>query len=514
MDSTNPEEEKFSPSQQYAIDYALTGGNFFLTGGGGTGKSFVTNTIVQKLREKGHIVQVTSTTGVSAIHINAVTIHSFSGIGIGNYTHSEIETRAKDKRIMSMWRDIDVLIIDEISMLKCDYFEKLELIARCCRGSRDIFGGLQIIAVGDFYQLPPVVNDHENHANVKRFCFESPLWFKVFPKTIELTTVFRQADNVFSSLLERVREGKTTESDFQVLKSRVRARFPNDGIFPTKLYANRKNVNVENDSALSKLNGREFVYKAIISGPCRIIKDVYTQFASQSISKQIVTKFHNIIEKICPIEKTIKLKIGAQVILACNLDTPNGLVNGSRGVVMGFDQTPPHNPVVKFVNGKMLLVPFYSWKVRINKENYMSLCHVPLSLAYAYTIHKSQSQTLDRVLADLGKGIFEPGQAYVALSRVKSLDGLSLLSIEKTSLRCNNTVKQFYDYIRKQNQTETKTEQKTEIETNNDTSDTQRRTFNRLKRKRIEDDDDDDVDVDVNDKTDKDIDDKNNTIFS
>ena len=308
------------------------------------------------------------------------------------------------------WQSVQILVVDEVSMIDTALFDKLEYIARSIRKNPLPFGGIQLILTGDFLQLPPV-------KSAGGFCFESRSWLDCVPVTIELQSVFRQDDSSLVSILNSFRRGVVDAKAAAAMQSCINRKFDTtDGIEATELYAMKKQVSEENDDRLAKLDAAEVEYAALDKGTATYLEQL--------------TRSCNAVERLV-------LKEGAQVMLLKNLTSV--LVNGSRGVVVSFDvqesddiqsdhrRVSPSGrwPRVKFTTGAELTLLPERWDVEVNHKSVASRTQVPLMLAWSLTVHKCQGMTLDRVSLHLGS-IFEYGQAYVALSRIRSLDSLSI----------------------------------------------------------------------------------------
>ena len=420
-----------SRGQKNALTLMLKGKNIFLTGPAGTGKSEIINCFV-KNRPRSKRVHITSTTGISAIKIKGRTIHSFAGIGTGTADVEVLITRIlKERPLKEKWRSVDVLIIDEISMLSAELFDKLEAIARCVRQSVEPFGGIQIILCGDFLQLPNVEGE---------FCFTAESWDSVVGNnTIELTEIMRQDNVQFQRCLNAVRIGAIDADTRRLLEERVGAELDDSfsGILPTRLFPTNREVDILNDEELDKLAeaGREFIEYEMKITPYPSVK---TQWLDSTI-EQFVKR------TIFP--TSVQLCIDAQVMLLSNLDQDAGLVNGSRGVVTGFVEQYPR---VKFANGREETITEATIEHEDNHKPILRATQIPLKVAYATTIHKSQGASLDCVEIDLTE-IFECGQAYVALSRARSLNGLVLRSIYFDGIKAHPEALAFYKKISKAN---------------------------------------------------------------
>jgi ATP-dependent DNA helicase PIF1 len=418
--------------QQYAITMMNDGNNVFLTGGAGVGKSYVIRRFIEEyhndnsnITKKG--LAITSTTGVSAVLIGGKTLHSWAGIGLGK--GDLIEKINKNRKAMRNWLSVKTLIIDEISMLNPRLFERLDKVARHFRDAEKPFGGIQLVVVGDFCQLPVVKGDGD-------FCFNSPCWQDCDFQVVNLTQVIRQENLEFATVLQEIRLGNVSKKTRKLLLSRTgkwtRETCNKDGIKPTLLYSTNKNVDDLNNKELDAL---------IELG---MAKKSYKVKINDVKSKLSMIELNNVIEYQTKDVKVIKVAIGAQVMLTKNIDVDNGLANGSRGIITGFNDDNGY-PVVKFINGIEETVVPYKTTYR-DADTSLIIEQIPLKLAWATTIHKSQGATLDYVVANLSN-IFEYGQAYVALSRAKSLDNLFLTGINFDRINCHPAAKAYYSNI-------------------------------------------------------------------
>jgi ATP-dependent DNA helicase PIF1 len=394
-------------------------GNFIITHNTAVVKMFT------KAYQKHRRIAVTSTTGTSALLLNGTTLHSYLGIGYGNGSvNSMVDKIYSWTWLRKRWTELECLFIDEISMLDPDIFDKLEEIARIVRRNTSPFGGIQIVLSGDFLQLPCVGTD--------RFCFEAKSWNKCIKRTVYLNEIMRQGDNVFQDVLNKVRVGDVDDQVKKVLDSRIGANLSNEfGIKPTCLYSQNCDVNIINDKELDKLaeDGRQFYeYKMDIV----VCSGVTNRSA-------IIEKF----KKYCTTPEILQLCKGAQVMLLKNLDIPNGLANGSRGVVTGFVSDMP---CVRFLNGEERVIEQNVWEIEENDKKILRAQQVPLKVAYAMSIHKSQGCSLDYSKIDLSD-VFEYGQAYVALSRVKSLEGLSIIDINYDYIDAHPKAVEYYESL-------------------------------------------------------------------
>lgn len=412
----------FTEKQNLSMKMMKEGHNIFLTGQGGTGKSKVITTFVTEYRYQ-KIIAITATTGTAAVLLNGTTLFSFLGIGLGTADADLLIIQIKKKPFyLKRWTELDVLIIDEISMLSPELFDKLELVARSLRHNTKPFGGIQLILTGDFFQLPNI-----NQKNM--FCFDAASWEACIGKNvINLDVNFRQeGDGIYQKCLTDVRLGTLSDETKKILKSRENVILRNEfGITPTKIYSLNVNVDRENDIQLDKLNDGEI------------------QFNQYDLSYKTFKKVSMIEEKIrkeCNAPAVLQLCKGAQVMLLYNMDIESKLVNGSRGVVHGFDMD--NSPIVKFLSGCVRTIPEKVWEIEENGEVVVEISQIPLKLAYATTVHRSQGATIDFAEVDM-EGIFEYGQAYVALSRVKSLDGLTIKNFNPDVIKTHPKVIEFY----------------------------------------------------------------------
>jgi ATP-dependent DNA helicase PIF1 len=411
-------EVRLTPIQEEAYKLISKGYSCFLTGCGGTGKTEIIKTFVKYNKDLKKI-GVTSTTGTSALLINGTTLHSFCGIGLGKGTVETLVTKISTyKFIVNRWKTLQVLIIDEVSMLNPDLFDKLEQIARIIRSDPRPFGGIQLILTGDFLQLPTV--------NSEKFCFQAESWNKCVNKIIYLTEIIRQSDPVFQECLNNIRLGNITTEITNILKSRIGVNLTNDvGIQPTKMFSHNMTVEQINNIELDKLaeDGREF-------------REYEMEFVAYSEKIIDFEKY----KKSCNAQEILQLCIGCQVMLLYNMDLVNGLVNGSRGVVINFLNDIP---LVKFLNGQERFIDIYTWEIEENNKKIASITQIPLKVAYAISIHRSQGVSLDYAEVDL-TNVFEYGQAYVALSRVKTLEGLSIIGMDVNKIRAHPLAVEFY----------------------------------------------------------------------
>jgi ATP-dependent DNA helicase PIF1 len=452
----------FSYEQQICFDKYLKGENLFITGPGGTGKSFLIKNIVNDAEERKKIIKVCALTGCAAILLQckATTLHTFSGIGLANKINSEIvdELFSKKRHKLKNWRGLEILIIDEVSMMSLKILLLLDLIARKFYKKAIPFGGLQVIFTGDFYQLSPVCsNCCEKEKEEYMYCFQHELWNQLFTKEnqIVLKTIFRQNDEALLKVLKYIRKGQITPLTKATLAGRIFNHEDLDLIKKEKvmtiLSPIKRDVEHINSKEYLKLDSSfpELVYEVAYvdlgtknnEGASTIFRD--NMLALLLKSNDHLKREYDFLAANIIAEKTLKLKIGTHVMCIVNITLCGELhiANGSQGVIVGFNE---HNlPYVKFNNCKdVTLIDYYIWKSETNKN--VGLSQIPLIYSWAITIHKAQGLTLENAIIDIGSNIFAYGQTYVALSRLKSLEGLYLTSFDYSKIRCNPLVKEFY----------------------------------------------------------------------
>jgi ATP-dependent DNA helicase PIF1 len=447
-----------SKEQKYAYHKFIKGDNLFITGPGGTGKTRLIKYLVEYSKSANKSVQVCAMTGCAAIILqcNARTIHSWSGIKLAKGPRNKIiEGVVRSKYAAKAWRAAKILILDEVSMLSKKVFEVIEEIGRTVRKSTLPFGGLQVVFVGDFYQLPPVGTEGE--PDTEQFCFESPIWNTVFKSEnhIELKTMFRQKDPNYIDILMQIRKGSIDEEKKNILQEYVNRNYDpekNNGCVPTKLFAIRSKVDYVNTQMFAKLKEKEYVFEYSFKMDCLTYLD-----SGKILPPEVLQKSNglSITDKETELElilnnsqcnKILRLKKGAAVMCTINLDMDSGICNGSQGIIIDIiEQGPTITPVVKFSNGIIRRMNPHYWQ----SEDYPTLAvgQLPLCLAWALTIHKIQGATLNMAEIDIGKSIFEYGQSYVALSRIQSLHGLYLSAFEPDKIRANPIVNEFYNRI-------------------------------------------------------------------
>ena len=419
--------------------------NILITGSAGTGKSFIIQKIVNDARNRLKLSEkelvVTAMTGCAAVLLNckATTLHAWSHIGIANKPNYKILNNIKKNAIaLENWKTVKLLIIDEISMMSKHILELLHFIATHIRNNQKCFGGIQVIFVGDFFQLPPIGNKLFISSN--QFCFESKLWTSLFPHQFLFKQNFRQKTGAYQTILEEIRYGKLSKTSFDILRERI-GKQPDkkNKVQPVILHSKKQNVHNINLTYLNELSSPIHTFKASIQNEIKD-KDNYTKKDIHNFVKNIYNSSQ--------LQETLNLKIGAQVMCTRNIDLQSNICNGTTGVIVNF--TIDKHPIVKFNNNKTFTFKPFLWES--NDVKGLFIKQYPLILAWSITIHKSQGTTLDMAYIDVGNSIFLPGQLYVALSRVKSLDGLFLISFKSSKVYANQKVLQFiYNLEKKMN---------------------------------------------------------------
>jgi ATP-dependent exoDNAse (exonuclease V) alpha subunit len=411
-----------TPSQRHFADKFFGGQSLLLTGEAGTGKSFLINALCGFCLSNRIAVAKTASTGIAAFNIGGQTVHSWAGLGFGEEdAYTLIRKIRKNKRAVKRMQMSSILVLDEVSMIKADLLDKLDLILKHYRNSRQPYGGLQVVMVGDFMQLPPVWKTGED----QRFAFNARSWKEAKVQTIELKEKVRQnGDTPFARLLSRVRLGDS--SDLSLLSTRINAQFSDNLTEPVRIFC--KNVDVDDYNRL-RLNA--------LPGPLRSFKS--KDWGEERYIEQL--------NKNCPAPEWLSLKPGAQVMLLTNLDVNKGLVNGSVGVVRSYAETGVR---VDF-RGQVIVVEENERSIKEQEATHEGIKYktvaqrtqIPLKLAYAVTAHKAQGCTLDRAVIDMGEA-FAAGQVYTALSRVRNIESLSITSLPAEAIRVNTACLEFY----------------------------------------------------------------------
>ena len=452
----------YSAEQQICFDKYLKGENLFITGPGGSGKSFLIKNFVADAEEKKKVIKVCALTGCAAILLQckATTLHMFSGIGLANKNNSQIveELFTKKRHKLKNWRGLEILIIDEVSMMSLKILLLLDLIARKFYKKNVPFGGLQVIFTGDFYQLSPVFsNCKEQDKEESMYCFQHELWDQLFIKEnqIVLKTIFRQNDAALLKVLKYVRKGQISPSTKAILQSRIFNDEDLDLIKKEKILTIlspiKRDVEFINVKEYLKLESSDteivhnlfYVDLSAKNNDCEKEKNGVYMFELLLKSNEHLKREYDFLAANIIAEKCLKLKVGTHVMCVVNLNVCGELhiANGSQGIIVGFNED--NLPYVKFNNSKdPILIDYYIWKSEVHKM--VGVSQIPLIYSWAITIHKAQGLTLENAIIDIGSNIFAYGQTYVALSRLKSLEGLYLTSFDYSKIKCNPLVKAFY----------------------------------------------------------------------
>lgn len=393
-------------NQQLALEIMLDGQHVFLTGAAGSGKTYVLNQFIALAKHQGKHVSVTATTGLAASHLGGTTIHSWSGIGVADELPPNFaEHIAKGRR--EIIEKTDVLIIDEISMLHDFRLDMVDEVCRIVRKEPDVpFGGIQVIMSGDFFQLPPV----NRGASSGGFVVNSRAWQEIDPVICYLGEQYRQEDGMLHEILTAMRSKDLRRRHVEALMERGEFA-PDEGAVYTELHTVNVDVDTQNEARLRDLGGDEVSYEQTSTG-----SDSYVENLQRSV--------------LAP--KVLRLKKGA-LVMAVKNSLDKKYVNGSLGTVVDFDPRSDY-PVVQFTNGREVTMEPDTWELRDGDKKRASITQIPLRLAWAITVHKSQGMTLDAALIDLRKAFVE-GMGYVALSRVRSLETLYLAGINRMALQ-------------------------------------------------------------------------------
>lgn len=395
-------------TQQQALNILKTGANVFLTGEPGSGKTHTINAYVKYLKKAKVNTAITASTGIAATHIGGVTIHSFSGIGIKkNLSDWEIDRIATTERVAKKIIRTAVLIIDEVSMLDGSVLDSVDRVFRAVKENDQPFGGIQVILVGDFFQLPPVSRAGEPSP---QFAFNSPSWTRLNPIICYLREQHRQADQKFLDLLTYLRRSALTQEHKTQLDSQCSRSTPTALQNITRLYSHNIDVDRVNEQELAKIKKPSRSYHMKERGKKALVE----QLKKGCLSPQCLT-----------------LKEDAVVMFTKN-DPRGRFVNGTTGTIIGWDGKTKL-PVVKTVTGEQITATPMEWNIEDEKRVAAQVAQIPLRLAWAITVHKSQGMSLDKAVVDLRRA-FTPGQGYVALSRVRSLKGLYLAGYNEQAL--------------------------------------------------------------------------------
>ncbi len=412
-------------TQAQALAILKTGANVFLTGEPGSGKTHTVNEYVSWLRAHQIEPAITASTGIAATHIGGYTIHSWSGIGIKRSLSAyELDRIAQNEKVVKRIRDTKILIIDEVSMLSASTLSMVDAVCREILDPLKPFGGIQVLLVGDFFQLPPVVQREESAeepdmfadtASKTQFAFTSSAWKSLNPIVCYLSEQHRQEDEDFLGILSAIRRGEIDETHRDMLRTRYSPRVQGDR---AQLFSHNADVNTINDKELEKISETAKVFNMTSRGSDKLVEGL---------------------KRGCLSPERLVLKVGARVMFTKNDIAGRSYVNGTLGTVISFVKESGY-PVVKTHSGRSLVVEPAEWRIDDNGKTLALINQLPLRLAWAMTVHKSQGMSLDAAHMDLS-GAFEYGQGYVALSRVRTLKGLSLAGLNERALEVHPEIK-------------------------------------------------------------------------
>ena len=390
--------------QLEAFNCAKNHHNIFITGSAGTGKSYTIKKIIDYFESNNFNYGLTALTGCAASLINGQTLHSFLYLGIDNKLDDIYKNLCKYVGQLNKLKKLDVLIIDEISMMNNELFELINDLFKLIKNNDKLFGGIQLILIGDFYQLPPINGN---------YCFTSPIWEQMRLNTIIFDELIRQKDDIkLQEILEEIRDGRLSDDNYKILENLKNTKFTSD-VKPTKLFPVNVNVDKINDHSFKKL--------------VKLNNDITKTY--KAFSKHKIDKLQSY--DIC-------LTLNAQVMVTRNISVENHIINGTRGVIV---ELKDNSVIIKDINNKIHEIAYFTDLIN-NKKNCISF--MPLKLAYAISIHKSQGASIDCIELDLGSDIFVSGQTYTALSRATNIQNIKIINIERNSFFINKKIFEFY----------------------------------------------------------------------
>ncbi|KAB7892299.1 AAA family ATPase [Poseidonibacter ostreae] len=394
--------------QETALKILKTGQNVFLTGSAGTGKTHILNEFVLYLKSRKIIPTIVAPTGIAASHLNGQTIHSYFSLGIRDSIDESFISNLLDKKyLQTRFKKLKILIIDEISMVSPNIFSSIDKILKAFKQTNKPFGGIQVILSGDFFQLPPISKNIDG----KRFAWQSPSWKELDLQTCYLEKKFRQDDNQLIFVLDEIRNGQVSQKSHDILNARLQKDLDID-FTPTKLYTHNMDVDRINNDELRSIDKESQLFKYTSEGAKGNIEKL---FKSALVQEELI------------------LKKDAVVMFIKN-NPEKYYINGTTGVVIDFTKDEQKLPIVKLSNGYVVKVEYEDWSIENDSGKVQAkISQIPLKLAWAITIHKSQGMTLDAAQIDLSK-TFEVGQGYVALSRIKNIEGLKLMGFNDNAL--------------------------------------------------------------------------------
>ncbi len=403
--------------QGVALGVMQSGKNIFLTGQAGSGKTYILNKYIDYLRAREIEPTITASTGIAATHIGGVTIHSWAATGItSRLTDYDIEILQEKQYLWKRFESAKVLIIDEISMISPELLDSIDRILRAFRFNAEPFGGLQVIFSGDFFQLPPVRGRGEQHNQEKRYAWQADVWNKLDLTICYLEEQHRQSGKSrLNSVLNEIRAGSVSEDSMNLLRGRYRKE-PDSEVPATKLYTHNIDVDAINERELAALPAHPHYFDMTGKGNKKLIETIKKGTLAQD---------------------RIAIKEDARVLFVKN-NYEKGYMNGSVGVVTGFSEAG--YPEVELINGSVIEASPEMWSLDEGGKVLASVSQIPLRLAWAITVHKSQGMSLDTAEVDLSKS-FESGQGYVALSRLRSLGGLKLMGLNQTALSIDPVIR-------------------------------------------------------------------------
>ncbi len=400
--------------QKQALRVMLEGNSVFLTGAPGAGKTYTIREFIKRSFNHGKIVAVTASTGIAATHIGGSTIHSWAGIGVRDeLSPKDLDRMLNNALLFKRINSTDILVIDEVSMLHGIRLDMVDELCRLMRASDKPFGGIQVVLVGDLFQLPPINRSTE----LIDFAHTSRAWQQLQPKVCYISEQHRQQNDELLDLLKAMRSRKLLGRHIGLLKSRLGIEARDDDVPVTKLYTHNIDVDTINQRRLDLLDEEPHYYEMQTKGSAS---------KKEQLQRSVLAP------------EQLELKLGAEIMFVAN-DTGRKYANGSRGTVVDFDEDTDR-PIVQLVGKKRkITVEPYTWQLSEDGKVKAEVSQLPLRLAWAITIHKSQGMSLDAAEMDLSKA-FTPGMGYVALSRVRSINGVYLSGINKMALMLHDDI--------------------------------------------------------------------------